>query len=61
METSVSYLREKSKVLHHTGAFLVEYSYSQKGHASTQILKGQVKASAFGQWTKTPDFCVHFH
>lgn len=59
--SNVPYLWEKSKVLHYTRAFLVEYPYSQKGHASTQILEGQVEASAFGQWPKTPNFCVHLH
>ncbi len=59
--SSGPYLREKSKVLHYAGAFLVEYSDSQKGHAGAQILEGQVEASAFGQRPETPNFCVHLH
>lgn len=55
------YLWEKSKVLHYTGALLVEYSDSKKRHASAQILEGQVEPSAFGQRPKTPNFCVHLH
>lgn len=43
-----TYLWEKSKVLHYARAFFVEYSDSQKGHASAQILEGQVEPSAFG-------------
>lgn len=54
-------LWEKSKVLHYAGTFLVEYSDSQKGHASAQILEGQMEASAFGQWPETPNFCVDLH
>lgn len=55
------YLWEKGKVLHHAGAFLVEYSDSQQGHASAQILEGQVEAFAFGQWSEATNFCVHLH
>lgn len=55
------YLWEISKVLHNAGAFLVENSDSQQGHASTQVLEGQVEAFAFGQRPKTPNFCVHLH
>lgn len=59
--SSRPYLWEKSKVLHYAGTFLVEYSDSQKGHASAQILEGQVEPSAFGQWPETPNFSVHLH
>lgn len=58
---SRAYLWKIGKVLNYAGAFLIEYSDSQDRHAGTQILEGQVEASALGQRSKTPDFCVHLH
>lgn len=58
---TVKYLWEKGKVLHHTGTLLEEDADGQEGHAGSQVLEGQVEATAPGQRAKAAHLGVHLH